>query len=235
MEKEKSVLKTIRIPESVSSALQKKADDEGTTVNAQINSIIRENVGWSSKAKKFGIATVPKSVFISLTEAVADEELDRIGREVALPAWKEMSEFWFQDSSPERIIDLLNLWSKFNPDFRTEITQKDRAYSIVLKHDFGPKWSILAKSAIHEFVTKTFQVEPKMSGGASVITARFRIDPKALPKSSVGRCQDCGKVGRLYRTPRGLRCMDCIKKANSGGLYFGSDASSTEKKKPASY
>jgi hypothetical protein len=230
MEKEKSVLKTIRIPESIS-ALQKKAADEGTTVNAQINSIIRENVGWNSKAKEFGVATVPKSVFISLTEAVDDEELSRIGREVAPPAWKQMSEFWFQDPSPERIVDLLSLWSKFNPDFRTEITQKDDVYSIVLKHDFGQKWSILARSAIHEFVTKTFSIEPEMSVGASVITARFRINPKALSESSVGRCPDCGKVGHLYRTPRGLKCMNCVKKANSRGLYLGFDASRTKRKK----
>ena len=40
------------------------------------------------------------------------------------------------------------------------------------------------------------------------------------PRPSVRQCPGCGEVGRLYRTPRGLRCMDCIRRADSGGLSF---------------
>jgi hypothetical protein len=33
-------------------------------------------------------------------------------------------------------------------------------------------------------------------------------------------CPQCGKVGRLYRTPRGLRCEDCVRVMDSSGLGF---------------
>jgi hypothetical protein len=39
-------------------------------------------------------------------------------------------------------------------------------------------------------------------------------------KSSVRQCPECGEEAKLYRTPRGLRCMDCVRKADSGGLDF---------------
>ena len=33
-------------------------------------------------------------------------------------------------------------------------------------------------------------------------------------------CPNCGSVARLYRTPRGLRCAECVKKMDSAGLGF---------------
>ncbi len=33
-------------------------------------------------------------------------------------------------------------------------------------------------------------------------------------------CPNCGAKARLYRTPRGLRCAECVKKMDSAGLGF---------------
>ncbi len=33
-------------------------------------------------------------------------------------------------------------------------------------------------------------------------------------------CPKCGAKARLYRTPHGLRCADCVKKMDSAGLGF---------------
>jgi hypothetical protein len=37
-----------------------------------------------------------------------------------------------------------------------------------------------------------------------------------LPKA----CPHCGAIAHLYRTPRGLRCGDCVRVMDSGGLGF---------------
>jgi len=37
-----------------------------------------------------------------------------------------------------------------------------------------------------------------------------------LPKA----CPGCGNIERLYRTPRGLRCEDCVRTMDSSGLGF---------------
>jgi hypothetical protein len=161
-------------------SLAKEAADEGTTVNADINSIISEHFNWHKKAREFGIVVAPKSVFTSMIEGLDDKTLARIGREVVPTAWKEMAEFWFQDSSPDGVLDLLNVRAKFNPSDQTKTTREEGAYTIVFRHDFGPRWSILAKSALQEFVKRSFHVEPQMSQGESVVTARFKINPRNL-------------------------------------------------------
>lgn len=44
------------------------------------------------------------------------------------------------------------------------------------------------------------------------VSPRSRSPPK--------ECPECGEKTRLYRTPRGLRCADCVKELDSGGLGF---------------
>lgn len=40
------------------------------------------------------------------------------------------------------------------------------------------------------------------------------------PRGSVKACPQCGAKERLYRTPKGLRCADCVKVMDSAGLMF---------------
>ncbi|HXY56516.1 MAG TPA: hypothetical protein VEH01_02775 [Nitrososphaerales archaeon] len=42
----------------------------------------------------------------------------------------------------------------------------------------------------------------------------------ASSQSIIKECPECGAKTRLYRTPRGLRCAECVKRIDSGGLAF---------------
>jgi len=178
----KTHLSTLRFSESLARSLQKEADDEGTTVNALANSILSGYFEWDKKAREFGFISLHKSIFKSLIEELDDKTLARIGREVMAPAWKEMAEFFLQDSSPNKVLEVLNMRSKINPDrLRTRITKDEDTYTIVCRHDFGPKLSIILAGALQEFVKKSFLVEPRISQGESVITARFKVRPRNSP------------------------------------------------------
>jgi hypothetical protein len=174
----KTVLKTVRISESLARHLEKEAADEGVTVNADINAILSEHFEFNKKAREFGIASAPKSILMSLIEAVDDKEVARIGREVVPAVWKELAEFWSNDSSQEGILESLAMRSKFNPTNRTRVTRDEDTFTVVLHHDFGPKWSLLNKNALQEFVRSSFHVEPQMSVGESIVTARFKVNPR---------------------------------------------------------
>jgi hypothetical protein len=176
----KTRLRTLRFSESLARSLEKEAADEGTTVNALTNSIIGGYFDWVKKAREFGFVAVHKPVFVSLFEELDDKTLIRIGRDVMTTSWKEMAEFWFQDSTPDKILDALSMRSKFDSKIRTSMTREEGVYTIVFHHDFGPKWSIVLKSALQEFVRKSFLVEPRVSAGESVVTARFRVNPRKL-------------------------------------------------------
>ncbi len=45
-------------------------------------------------------------------------------------------------------------------------------------------------------------------------------EPALQSKGQYKECPQCGAKVRLYRTPRGLRCGDCVKKMDSAGLGF---------------
>jgi hypothetical protein len=177
----KTVFKTIRFPESLVRSLQKEAADEDTTVNADVNSIISRHFNWDKKTREFGTAEIPKPLLKSLLEGCYDDTLARIGREVGPVMWKELTEFWIQDSSPDAILDSGMMRSKFNPNFQTRVTREKGACTITMRHDLGPKWSIITKNALQEFVRKSFHVEPQINSGESVVTARFKVNPRNLP------------------------------------------------------
>jgi len=179
----KTHLKTVRLSESLVRALAKEAASEGTTVNADINSILNQHFEWDVKAKESGFTTIHKTVLRALLDKLDDKTLLQIGRDI-VPSWfEEMSEFWFQDSSPERMLDTISLRFKFNPLMRTETTKEGDRYAVVFRHDLGPKWSILAEGAARELVRKFFHVEPQISRGESVVMVRFKANRRNPPTS----------------------------------------------------
>lgn len=176
----KSVLKTIRISESLERSLEEEADDERTTVNADINSILGRHFGWDKKAREFGFVWVHKPIFRRLVEIANDEELARLGREVIFASWKEMAEYWLQDSTPDGILDALSLRSRFGSSTRTKVTREEGEYTIVLHHEFGPKHSIALENALQE-LAKSFHATARLSAGESVVTARFKVHQPKSP------------------------------------------------------
>ena len=53
------------------------------------------------------------------------------------------------------------------------------------------------------------------SKGAEVMAAN-----PMQPQNRGAECPQCGARTRLYRTPRGLRCAECVKLMDSAGLGF---------------
>lgn len=50
--------------------------------------------------------------------------------------------------------------------------------------------------------------------------AEVMADSPVQPPSRSVECPQCGAKTRLYRTPRGLRCAECVKLMDSAGLGF---------------
>jgi hypothetical protein len=161
-------------------SLEKEAADEGTTVNALVNSILGKHYGWDKKAIEFGFVWVHKPIFRRLVDIADDEELARLGREVIFATWKEMAEYWLGDSTPEGILDALSLRSRYGSSTRSMVTREGDEYTIVLHHEFGPRHSIALKSALLELVS-SFHATPRLSAGESVVTARFKVNPRKYP------------------------------------------------------
>jgi len=76
------------------------------------------------------------------------------------------------------MLEVLRLRAKFDRQTESRITQDKDTYTIVFRNDYGPRFSIACESALREFVKQSFHVEPQISRGDTVVTARFKVDPK---------------------------------------------------------
>jgi len=171
----KTTLRTFRFPEELARTLEAEAQEQGITLNALVSSILTKHVEWDEKAAKFGYIPTYKPIFQGLLQASDDESLDRLGRAVLAPMWKEMASFWFQDSSENRILDFLSLRSRHLPYVQTEVNREGRKCTIVTHHDLGPKWGVVLHSAFDELVRKSFHAQPTISVGDTVVTVEFSI------------------------------------------------------------
>jgi len=156
-------------------SLESEAEGSSITLNAHVSSILTKHIEWDAKAAKFGYIPTYKPIFMELLHAVDDESLRQMGRTILPAMWKEMASFWFEDSSIERILDLLSLRSRHLPYIQTEVKRQGRTCVIVSHHDLGPKWSIVLQSAYDELIRKFFHAQPKTSLGDTVVTAEFSI------------------------------------------------------------
>jgi len=181
MNERKSVLRTIRLPESSTLSLKKEAAEKGVTFNALVNSILGQYVNWQRGAEEFGFVWVHKLYYERLIEEADEETLVRLGREVVFNTWKEMAEFWFEDSSPDKMLELLTLRSRLDSRPESTVTRDLDTYTIVYRNDNGPKYGIVAESAFREFVRQSFHVEPRISRGETVVTVRFTVRPRNSP------------------------------------------------------
>jgi hypothetical protein len=169
----KSTLRTFRFPEELARGLEAEAQEQGLTLNALVSSILTKYLEWDAKAATFGFIPMYKPVFAELLQASDEESLDRMGRTVLAPMWKEMASFWYHDSSEGRVLDLLSMRSRHLPYVQTEVQKEGRKYTIVTHHDLGHKWSIVLHGALDELVRTSFHTQPTISVGDTVVTVQF--------------------------------------------------------------
>jgi hypothetical protein len=171
----KTTLRTFRFSEELAYALEAEAEEQETTLNALVSSVLTKHVEWDAKANKFGFIPTYKPIFTGVIQMLDDESLDRIGRTVLPGMWKEMASFWFQDSSVDKILDLLSVRSRLLPYVQTEVKKEGRQCTIVTHHDLGPKWSVVLHGAFDELVRKLFHSQPTISVGDTVVTVEFSV------------------------------------------------------------
>jgi hypothetical protein len=174
-DKGRTVVKTFRMEESLARTLKKDADDEGMTANALLNRIVGQHYGWGKKAREFGLISIHKPMFVWLIEHVDEKTLAQFGTEVVVDTWKQMAEYWLQDSSPDKMLEVLRLRARLDSQTETKTTREGDTYTMVFRNDYGPKFGIVAESAIKEFVRNSFGVEPQVSRGDTIVTARFKV------------------------------------------------------------
>jgi hypothetical protein len=176
-QRRKTVLKTFRFSEDLMRSLEFEAMEEGTTINALVGTVITQHLEWEIKARRFGYTPMYKPILRSLLEELGEESLAKIGK--ALPEmWKEMAEFWFQDSSAEKVLEFLSFRSRYVPQMQAELKREGNTFTIVYHHDLGTRWSTVIQNALDELVRRSFRTPTTVCTGETVIEVQFPVPPE---------------------------------------------------------
>jgi hypothetical protein len=173
--RKKTTLRTFRFPVELANGLEALAEEQGVTLNALVSSVLTKHIDWEAKATKFGFIPVYKQIFKNLIEKLDNEALDRLGRTVLLPLWEEMASFWLEDSSPDRVLDLLSLRGRILPYLQTEVKKEGHKRTVIIHQDLDPSWSVVTRGALDELVRTRFHSQPRISVGETMVIAEFSI------------------------------------------------------------
>jgi hypothetical protein len=143
----KSVTRTLRLPNDLDEALEKKAREERISVNSLATSGIREAIEWSSVIPKLGFGTFPKYLTSKLLEELTDSECEEIGKQVARDLMVPFVEYRFGTSSFENWIETIREFANYTGQFKILTKTRGSEFVLVVEHSSGIKWSHYYKGA----------------------------------------------------------------------------------------
>ena len=173
--RKRTVLRTIRIQESLLEEMVAAADEDGVSFNSLSTSVLQEYMTWTRKAKKFGFTFVSKSLLRNLLESVDTTELDLLVRERYAGILKDMAMFWFSDSSLPSIVKVLDLLSTHNWHVDMQKSIEGKKATLSFRHELGPKFTVFLKAMPDATIKEEFHANPVYDEGSSSLTVHFSL------------------------------------------------------------
>lgn len=142
LEKLRSKLTTVRIPEDLHRIIQQEAHEENIGFNTVLNRLLRKHVEWDRFASRFGMVSLSRETIVSLLDSIDDEKIEEVAKAL-VPKIKEMVDFWFQSSDLESWIKFLTLISKYGGEGTVFANTSGPETKLHLRHGLGSKWTRL--------------------------------------------------------------------------------------------
>ena len=180
----KTALKTVRLPVAVLEALEKEAEDEDSSLNSVVQTVLARHVEWGVHSMKLGMISISKAVMAAMLNAIPDEEVVKMGRSVVAGTWLDRTMFLFQDSSLENVLKVLELSSRHQGLFDLAIKREQTNWVLTLHHELGPKFSLLLEAGFDQVLRGVFRVRPTFRTGDTTLTVKFPTEGYEVSRSN---------------------------------------------------
>ncbi|MEE8198507.1 MAG: hypothetical protein V3R48_02220 [Thermoplasmata archaeon] len=169
----KSKVRSIRITEELDDLLRQDAKDSGATVNALISSILRKYAEWDRYAERFGYMTISRDAFRALLEAIEDEKLVEIAKDLSPSLAREVALHWFKQVTLNTFLGFLKASSRYTQLGDYQVERSAARDTLAIHHDLGPKWSLLLSRAIARAIESIANISAKLSIEENTFTLSF--------------------------------------------------------------
>ena len=160
---QKTTTRTIRLPSTIDSILQKDAKEKRTTVNSIIATALTKYTEWDRYAESIGFISLQRNEFKLIIDSLDDEEIEKIAKETGSRIAKELMMFIFKKVTLDAFLSMTSLWFRYSGHGTAEIETNERYYTIVIRHELGRKWSTYVAHFASQALKSTLGVVPKIN------------------------------------------------------------------------
>ncbi len=173
--RQKTVLRTIRIPYEIDQIIQKDAKAKRVSINSLIFNLLSKYVEWDRYSERFGRVTLRPQTLKLIIDALDKIKIKDIGSEIGNKIPKEFLLFWFKEINLYSFLEYLSLLCRYGGFAHYELESKEREFTITLIHDLGEKWSVFLQNIIEKGMRSTLSVQPKFHISDISVVVNFRI------------------------------------------------------------
>jgi hypothetical protein len=160
--KKLGVTKSFRLDEDIITKIAEQAGKNNTSLNAEINSLLRKHIEWDVLASKAGMIHIAKPVLSEIFERIMTrEEVIKLANRIAKNAIPEMVYFMKGSLTLESFLS----WIKTRMEDYSEVNYTIEensvfAYQIMMifKHNLGENWSIYHKIILEHILKEILKI-----------------------------------------------------------------------------
>ncbi len=168
----KSITKSFRLDEEIISKIDRSARSNNTSLNAEINNILRKYVEWGMLASKVGMIPIARPILSEIFQNIMTKEqvidLANVGKNVI----RETAHFMKGNLTLESFLSWLKTSMEHCCEVNYAIENNSPLIKIIFKHDLGQNWSIYHKIILdyifHEILGKN-KTQIEATGAALIL------------------------------------------------------------------
>ena len=176
--KSKTLIRSVRITKELDDLLEKDAKAKRVSVNYLISTIMTRYVEMDRYNERFGNITLRREGFRSILEAIEDDKITTLSKEIGSQIPKQFLLFWFKKMSLETYLKYLSLVCKYSgfAEYEVDSNEEETDYIITLIHDLGEKWSIFLKNWLEQGMKTTIGiVSTVFDVSKNTVAVRFHL------------------------------------------------------------
>ena len=152
-QRDKSVVISVRIPQTVKQELERESDVSGISLNTLIAQVLLKHVKWDAFATEIGFASLPKSFIKAVIEKIDDESLTTLSSSVGRRSLRDAMIFMHGEVTINSFVSALDLWLEAaNIQYRRKERNGQTQYMIM--HKLGTKWSLYLNSVVNSLLNE---------------------------------------------------------------------------------
>lgn len=143
MQSGKTDVLSLRIDENIRNLLDNECVEKEIAFNKLVTQILTRHIKWYKMAEKMDMITMPKTTFKEYISKISDDDVKDVVKGTCLEVFKNYTLLNTGEFGIKTFLETLDLYFSINQISFEHITTNDENHRYVIRHNIGPKFSII--------------------------------------------------------------------------------------------